>query len=102
MDRRNFLRGFGLIGAMVAAPTATNALSKLEIKTTKFDEELDKNPTNIVIRNKNTEVARIDSSGNFGIGVTPSNWSGSESEVKLTVGTDGNLYVKENHKWRRI
>lgn len=100
MNRRNFLKGFGVLGTLVASPSIANYATNTQIQNDEFEKDLDNN-TDISIRSHRKEVMRLDSTGNLGIGFVP-NYNENYNEVKLTVGVDGNLYVKENHKWRRI
>ncbi len=69
MNRRSFLKSIGLLGAMAAVSSAANSSPKLEI-TNVSDKS---NDNHITFYSDSREIMRIDSNGNFGIGVSPSN-----------------------------
>ena len=63
MNRRGFLKVFGITGAAI---TAAPAISQIKTK---------KNDGSLIFETRGVEVCRFDSSGNLGIGVTPSKWN---------------------------
>ena len=106
MERRKFFQLLGLgagaaaLGGKAVAATIipnkekTDAVKKIEEQSGWGYGELS------IHRDYGQERMRIDSSGNFGI-AAPSPAT-KISQVSMTPGPDGELYLKLNGKWRKI
>ena len=121
-ERRKFLRGVGLFGALAAGAASVRANSvpvvinnnyttvvKDEIPTEELMKQMDKTPTLHLTTTYGEEIppptVTMNGQQYTILGVhTPTFKPGTEKKVtaKLTVGPDGKLYVYENDNWRRV
>ena len=83
-NRRKFLQGFGIAGAVaIGAVTATKV---------QMDNKHDIDPDIL------KELTESNMSGCITI---ESNYNGITPQVSWKVGRDGKMYIKENNEWRR-
>lgn len=123
-ERRKFLRGVGLFGALAAGAATVRANSvpvvinnnyttvvKDEIPTEELMRQMEKNPMLTLTTTYGEEIPPPTGTVTMNgqqytiLGVqTPTYKPGTEKKVtaKLTVGPDGKLYVYENDNWRRV
>jgi hypothetical protein len=100
MDRRNFLKRGGLLGAIIAGasvPAQASSLSKDLV------DKLENNGSNITFVNsydsEPKERMRLNADGSFSVGSTEPRQS---LDVVLKPGPDGNLYIKTNNTWKKV
>ena len=120
-ERRKFLRGVGLFGALAAGAASVRANSvpvvinnnyttvvKDEIPTEELMKQMDKTPTLHLTTTYGEEIPpptfTMNGQQYSVFNATPTFKPGTEKRVtaKLTVGPDGKLYVYENDNWRRV
>jgi hypothetical protein len=120
-DRRKFLRGVGLFGALAAgaATVRANAAPPVvinnhyttvtgdEIPSEYLEKQIEAKPVLLLSATYGEEMppTKVHGTDNmYIIGINPTYKPGTEKrvEVRLVPGPDGKLYVKENDTWRKL
>jgi len=125
MSRRSFVKGAGLLGLFAAGIKALDSKELPSVKVTEAKKDISSfaPPTGATTiqftakyadTNQPREVMRLDSSGNLGIGVTPSAFIATTlasslydkgfitHSTSMAVGKDNRLWIKVDDEWRRI
>lgn len=93
-DRRNFIRGFGLFGAVMAgAATAKVVIEEKKPEVEDISHLAPDDPSSLVLcgqRKKTEPNPYVISNAEF------------ENKVQLSVGKDDRLWIKVNDKWMRV
>lgn len=104
-DRRNFIRGFGLFGAVVAgAATAKVVIEEKKPEVEDISHLEPDNPTTLVLQGgkkvEKEEKVYHDVNGNriFMLHSNPE----FKNKVHLSVGKDDRLWIKFGDKWHRV
>lgn len=103
-DRRNFIRGFGLFGAVMAgAATAKVVIEEKKPEVQDISHLAPDNPTTLVLQGqkiKREEKEYYDVHGNrlYMMHTNPE----FENKVHLSVGKDDRLWIKVGEKWLRV
>lgn len=101
-DRRNFIRGFGLFGAVMAgAATAKVVIEEKKPEVEDISHLAPDDPSSLVLcgqRKKTEPNPYIISNAEFDI-ISNAEF---ENKVQLSVGKDDRLWIKVNDKWMRV
>jgi len=120
-DRRKFLRGVGLFGALAAGAAAVRAnaappvvinnhyttVTGDEVPNDYLEKQIESQSVLSLRATYGEEMppAKIHGTNDmYIIGITPTYKPGTEKqvEVRIVPGPDGKLYVKENDIWRKL
>jgi len=125
-DRRKFLRGVGLFGALAAGAAASRAnaappvvinnhyttVTSDEIPNEYLEKQIESQSVLALRATYGEEMPPTKIHGTkihgtndmYVIGITPTYKPGTEKqvEVRIVPGPDGKLYVKENGAWRKL
>lgn len=103
-DRRNFIRGFGLFGAVMAgAATAKVVIEEKKPEVEDISHLEPDNPTTLILQGQKIEKEEKvyhDVNGNriFIMHTNPE----FKNKVHLSVGKDDRLWIKFDDKWHRV
>jgi hypothetical protein len=101
-ERRNFLRGFGLLGAVIGGAAAAKVVVEhrvVEEPKEDISHLAPENPTTLVLQG-NPKPAETLASSN-GCVFIPTNRE-FQNKVHLSVGKDNRLWIKVGDDWKRV
>lgn len=98
-DRRNFIRGFGLFGAVLAgAATAKVTIEEKKTEVEDISHLAPEDPTTLVLQGNRTKETRPTQTN--GLCFLP--YPEYQNKVHLSAGKDDRLWMKVGEKWCRV
>lgn len=100
-ERRKFLRGFGMIGAVMAGAASAKVVVEEKKKPIEDISDLAPPDTAYVLQISGSYSDKKPEPVNNGMLFYPSNQPTTHS-VSMTVGKDNRLWIKVDDQWKRV
>ena len=104
-ERRKFMKGFGLLGAVLAGAATTKVVVEHVEKKEKEKEDISHLApdaiTTLVLQGNQVEKEPIPVAGSSSFYIQPLNHE-YKNKVSMAVGKDDRLWIKVGEEWKRV
>jgi hypothetical protein len=104
-ERRKFMKGFGLLGAVLAGAATTKVVVEHVEKKEKEKEDISHlapdAKTTLVLQGNQVEKEPIPVAGSSSFYIQPLNYE-YKNKVSMAVGKDDRLWIKVGEEWKRV
>ena len=104
-ERRKFMKGFGLLGAVLAGAATTKVVVEHVEKKEKEKEDISHlapdEKTTFVLQGNQVEKEPVSVAGSSSFYIQPLNHE-YKNKVSMAVGKDDRLWIKVGEEWKRV